>query len=323
MSTSIAPSPLEVRLLGAGQNWMPVCGAIANGLSGYYSALPSGSCASVTTFEPGSACFSGPELTAGGRFDIGMTTPAWLAELAVAGAPPFAEPLKLRALAVLPHNDRLVLSVRKTTGITSITQIAEEKRPLRISTPLRETRHPGVWFTERVLELHGFDFDDIEAWGGKILRNRPKNIDAGSGTVAISPDCDAVFDEAIMTRRWSRIADEAAMTYLPIDPPIADLIRERGWPVGTLNAGALPGLERDIQTLDLSGWLIYCREDLDEEIAYLTIRALDEQQGTINGWFSSPTMGLTSKMDLAQVGRDTPIPLHAGADRYYREHGYL
>jgi TRAP-type uncharacterized transport system substrate-binding protein len=28
-------------------------------------------------------------------------------------------------------------------------------------------------------------------------------------------------------------------------------------------------------------------------------------------------------VDMTKIGRNSPVPLHAGAERYYREKGYL
>jgi hypothetical protein len=313
----------EVRFFGAGQNWLPLSGCIAVGLSGYYSPLPAGSSVSVTSQEPGSAIFNGPALVGAGTFDMGITTPSWVARLAVNGQQPFRKPIALRALATFAHDDRLVFAVRRETGVKSLSQVAEDKVPLRISTPLRETRHAGVWCAERVAELHGFTFDDITAWGGEILRDRPKIVDVRPGMVAINPAFTAIFDEAIMTRRWPAIAREYDLRYLAIEDGPRETLKEWGWPVGVIEAGRLPGVDRDVAAVDFSGWILYCREDLDDELAYLTIQAIDEQQFSINEWFSTPTMGMTSPVDMNRLGRDPAIPLHAGAERYYQEKGYL
>src|SRR5262245_46971387 len=125
--------PVDVRLLGGGQNWMALCARIAIGLNGYYSPLPQGSTVSVTTREPGSNIFEAPVLVAQGDYHMAVTTPAWVGRLAVQGQPPFTEPLPLRALALFAHEDQLVFAVRRQTGIKSLREIKEKRYPLKVS----------------------------------------------------------------------------------------------------------------------------------------------------------------------------------------------
>ena len=62
---------------------------------------------------------------------------------------------------------------------------------------------------------------------------------------------------------------------------------------------------------------------MDEELAYFTIRAIDEQKTFIDRIFEIPLGGLTSQVDMREIARGLPLPLHPGAERYYREKGYL
>jgi uncharacterized protein len=317
-------TPFEVKFLGAGQNWMPLSSCIALGMGSYRSPLPKGSRVSVTTQDPGASIFDGPIKVAAGEYHFGITTPDWVAALAVEGLEPFDTPIPLRAVARFPHDDRMVLAVKKETGITSISQIGERKYPLRISTPVRETRHCGVWFPEQILKLYGFDFDDILSWGGELLNDRPKRLDVvEAGAAPIDPTFDAIFDEAIMTPRWPTLAEAYDLTFLSIDEDILAEAAALGMRPATLDRGIFRGVDEDVRTLDLSGWLLYCHEDCDPDLVYLTAQALDERVGMINQWFSRPTMGMTSTLAIEDVAKDLPIPLHAGAEKYYRENGYI
>lgn len=314
--------PIDVKFLGGGQNWMSICTRIALGLCGYYSPLPPGSTASVTTREPGSNCFDGLISVARGEYDIGITTPFWLGSLAAEGREPFTEPLQVCSMGGFAHEDQLVFAVRRETGITSIQDIKEKRYPLRVSTPLRETRHPGVWCAERVLEEYGFSLDDIEAWGGKVLRDRPKN-QKHPKAVPVSPEFDGVFDEAIMTNRWKNLTRMYDLRFLPIEEAVVRRLEARGWRRRMLKRGTLPGVDQDVLGIDFSGWYLYCRRDLDDEVAYNTIKAIDDQQGSINEWFPDPSSGMTSPVDMRMLPRNLPLPLHPGAEAYYREKNYL
>jgi TRAP transporter TAXI family solute receptor len=314
--------PLEVRFLGGGQNWMTLCSRIALGLNGYYSPLPPGSSVSVTTREPGNNCFEGPELVARRDYDIAITTPFWVGTLAAQGRTPYREPLPLCSLAGFAHRDMLVFAVRRETGITSLADIGAKKFPLKVSTPMRETRHPAVWCAERVLEEYGYSLDDIESWGGKVLRDRPRNQKL-PGAVPVSDQFDAVFDEAIMTNRWKNLTSKYDLRFLSIDGGILRRLEQQGWARSVLPKGRFRGVDEDVPGIDFTGWYLFTRQDLDEELAYLTIKAIDEQQDEINRLFPDPTSGMTANVDMRALCRDLPLPLHPGAERYYRERGYL
>lgn len=315
-------APIDVKLLGGGQNWLPLCARIAIGLNGYYSPLPDGSTVSVTTQEPGRNCFEAPVLVAAGRYHMAITTPAWVGRLAAEGREPFTERLPICSLAKFAHDDRLVFAVRRETGIESLRDIKERKYPLRVSTPVRETRHPGVWGAERVLEEYGFNFDDIVSWGGALLRDRPRT-QALPGVAPVSAEFEAVFDEAVMTPRWINLTQTYDIRFLPVEEDVIRSLEKKGWRRGVLPKGRFRGVDQDVPGIDFSGWYLFCRQDMDEELAYLTIKAIDDQKAFINKWFDGPKSGMTSPVDMRELARDLPLPLHKGAEAYYREKGYL
>ena len=313
--------PIELKLLGSGVNWMPLCGQLALWLGGYYSVLGEGARVSVTAMEPGRSIFDGAHAVANGEFHAAITTPTWLARLAVDGNKPFGKPLPLRAIANFPHNDRMVFAVRKETGIKSFEDIRDRKYPLRVSTTLIETNHPASWCAEQVMNAYGFGFADIEKWGGSVLRDRPRMLSGGGA--AVSQDFDAIFDEAIMTLRWKKLTADHELTFLPVRDDILQRFTQQGWGRGVLAKGLFRGVDADIPTLDFSGWLMYCAENLADDLAYYIVMAIDEQKDAINRVMDRPGSGMTSKIDMRELACDLPVPLHPGAERYYREKGYL
>src|SRR5262249_34219288 len=143
---------------------------------------------------------------------------------------------------------RMVFAVRRETGIASLADIKRRQYPLRVSTPLRETRHVAAWCAEEVLKGYGFDFDDIESWGGEILRDRPRML-SGAGA-PVTEEFDAVFDEAIMTLRWKKLTESYDLNFLPVDEPILAAKEQRGWKRGSLKKGLFRGLDEDVPTFD-------------------------------------------------------------------------
>ncbi|MGN8027215.1 TAXI family TRAP transporter solute-binding subunit [Microbacterium sp. 22242] len=303
---------------------MTIGSLMANGMGGYHGVLPPGSTISAITGTPPSAlALAGPWEVARGTYDFGITTPTWLLDQARRGLGMFEEPLPLRAIAAFPHDDRLAFAVRAETGITSLRQIVEERRPLKISMPTRDQGHPAGWLLDEIFAQSGFSQDDIVSWGGEILRDRPRSQNSPD-SIPVDPRFDAVFDEAIMTLRWKRLTTDYDLRFLPLDEDVLQWCEERGMPRGTIARGRFPGVEEDVPTVDFSGWVMYCAESLADDLVYLAVQALDEQKALMTARFQmSPTPPMTSAFDLTAALELGGIPLHPGAERYYREHGFL
>lgn len=311
--------PIDLKMLGTGSNWMNVGSIIAVAINSYYSPLPAGSTVSVTTMDPGFGSMESPNLVAEGKYDTGMTTPGWYVRLAVEGKPPFTKPLPLRALALFPHDDRMAFVVRKDTGIRSIREIVDRKIPLRYSIPTAIQSHPSIWGADVVFAEYGFTRADLDAWGGKRLQDRPKT-QSDPSVKPISDDWEALFDEAIMTPRWTNITKQYDCTFLPVEEEVLARLEARGMERGVIEKGRFRGIDADVPTLDFSNWIMFCREDLDPDVAYHLVRTIDENRDAFN---KRIPVGLTAPVDPSVMASKMPIPLHPGAERYYTEKGYL
>jgi TRAP-type uncharacterized transport system substrate-binding protein len=326
--------PIEVKILAAGSNWLKVGGMLALGLTGYYSPLPKGSTVSVHTGHTGVMCLEGPRLVDQGVYHFGITTPTWLIRTAAEGRGGFGfaeKPLRLRSLAAFPHFDQLALAVRKDLGITSVRQLKEQKVPLRISTAPTHVDHPVGWVLDALFAEYGFAIEDFERWGGAVVygdrqpnfmekvpegrRDRVSAMKAGA--------LDAVFDEALMTVPWKQVADSVDLTFLPIERDVLQsLERKYGMRAAVIPKGSLRGVNGDVPTIDFAGWVLYCHQDLPDRLAYLMLAGLEQQTVQIESLFQ-PGQGLTAKIDVSTMWRGLDLPLHPGAEKYYKEKGYL
>ncbi len=312
----------EYRFLTPGGNWMKIGSMVSLGLAGYRSPLPAGSRVAVITGDPGAMCMDGPALVDRGEFDVCMTTPLWYGAAAHYGRWRFERPLNVKAIASFPHDDQLLFLVRAETGLRSLHDIREQRYPLRLSVPSSLMKHPAGVVAEEVLAEYGITLQDIEAWGGELLKDRPANQNHPDA-VPVDPSFTAIFDEAIMTRRWQKITTQYDMRFLPVDDDVLARLEARGLPRRFLPAGRFRGQDADVPGVDFSGWVMLANGDLPDEFTYYLARAIDQQKDAIHEVFPSPTAGLTGPVDLAQSARELPLPLHPGAETYYREKGYL
>lgn len=312
---------IDFRILAGGRNWIQFTSYMSVSLACYEGFLPRGSTVSITAGDPGSACMDSPYLVAQGKYHVGITSPAWYGGLAARGLPPFSEPLPLRALAVLPHDDRLIFSVRPETGLTSIEDIRDQKYPLKVMSPEPALRHPATWMVDEVLDAYGFSMQDIFSWGGKRLTTQRKRTRIADTDQPAAPEFDGVFDEAIMTKRWELLCQKYALRFLDIRPDILDAFAARGIPSAVIEKGRLSGLDRNVNTIDFSGWLMFCREDMPEQQAHDVVASLVEQGPVISASFNQKGAGLTGPLTPETLCKKTYMPLHKGAEKYYRSVG--
>ena len=83
------------------------------------------------------------------------------------GTGPFAAPIALRAVTIIPSPDQLAFAVTERTGLKSFQEIRERRYPLRVSMRGQHDHalHPIV---NEVLAAAGFSLDDIVSWGGQV-----------------------------------------------------------------------------------------------------------------------------------------------------------
>lgn len=306
---------MDLKFIGAGHNWTVICSQLAHGSIFRLRDHEPGSTATVTTTDPLLACMEGPRWVAEGRFDIGITTPVWHVDMATRGVGYYSDPLPIKVLGVLEHDDYLAFGVKKSTGIRSLAEIAERKLPLRISMPTKATYSPAGYVIEDVFAEYGFTIDDIREWGGEVRIDQPGDLNFYRGQT-VEDGFDAVFDEAIMARRWQRIADSNDLRFLPIDADVLRRLEDKGMHRGKIQAGRLRGMDADVETVDFRGWVIYCRADLPDPVAQLVVQALDEGAGRISDQFPAPHLGLSERIDIFKAG-SYDLPYHRAAKQYY------
>ncbi len=254
------------------------------------------------------------------RYDFGFGNPVGLSRMAYLGRGFYKNKIPLRAIGVFPTWDRLIFAVRKDSGIQSLEDIKKQKYPLRISTRRKGKLQTTLYVIEEVLKAYDIRLSDIERWGGKIIpaaspSSPERNIAIRSGTA------DAVFDEGV--KSWGATALDAGMRFLPVDEGVLRQIKKIGFPSAILTRKHYPKMDRDIRTVDFSGWTFFCHADLPSEIAYNMAKAVDlcYKQIPVDHFDKRP-MTIREFCRGGEAGQ-LNIPLHPGAKKYFRERGYL
>jgi TRAP transporter TAXI family solute receptor len=209
----------------------------------------------------------------------------------------------LRAIAVLWVNNFYVL-VRRDSPLHSITDL----RGRRVGIIVPGTS--GEFSTRIILGAHGMSYADIEPLFEPSDKIVPK---LGRG------ELDAVFSANPLMLDTARLVNQTVpLRLLPIDRSVINRLRG-SYPFlrpVTMAPDDLFGQARAIETLGAE-WLLVCRSDLPEELVYQLTREFFAQL---------PAMARSHReaalIDPEQ-GPATPIPLHPGAARYYREREVL
>ncbi len=218
------------------------------------------------------------------------------------GRPPFRN---LRTIANL-YPESVHIVVRRESDIRSVRDLVGK----RVS--LDEPGSGTLIDAELVLGMYGIAIDDIDAAymkpGVAIERIRRNQLDA------------FFFVAGYPARAVSELAADAQVRLLPIDGAAAERLtaRYRFFARDHIPEGVYPGIPR-IATISVGAqWLVSAA--VDPELVYAITRALwnhNSRRLLDNGHAKGQAIRLETALD------GIAVPLHSGAQRYYREIGML
>jgi TRAP-type uncharacterized transport system substrate-binding protein len=226
---------------------------------------------------------------------------------------------ELRALGTMPQTDRLVVAIKAEHGIRSFEDLRKKQPKLRIAASPDDGVNTVGYATHRMLECAGVPRATIESWGGSFIEHERPNDCVGA---VASGKADAVIHEAIMTPWWQDLANKNDMAFLTLEEKtLAAMQRAYDWPRATLKAGYLKGMNEEFTTLDFSDFLVVARADLPEDLAHLIAWIMCERREGLERTIRHippERCGITYPLVPGKIAK-TSIPLHPGAERYYRE----
>ena len=249
-----------------------------------------------------------------GGLEAAFVNPSALLTQAYRGVGLFRTALPVRIIASYPSWDRFVFMVHPRTGIRSLKDIKAKQYPLRVSVR-EDPTHSTLVLIEQAFALHGLKLQDIEAWGGRIITC------GGPSDVRRLEPLGARRDRRGVRRGHQGVAERGAggrLVPLEIEPAEFDALGQLGWRRVVLPKARFPGLARDFDTFDFSGWPIYTSASLPEQMAYDICGALAAREAEVP--WEKGTGG--SALHMVRETESTPmdVPLHPGAERWYREH---
>lgn len=219
------------------------------------------------------------------------------------------------------ENIRLLMNIRsifyftcmldKNLGIISFDDIKEKKPALVCAVGAAGSGSEEVF--RAVFEAHGITYEDIESWGGRI-----EYVGGGSGADLFRDGHVNVLSNAAPQpySTWVEVAASRDVVLLPIDDAAADVMKELGYDVDTIDTTPYGDPTGMILSAGPTSILIV-NKDVDEELVYQMTKLLYENFDNL----------IEVQSDLRgfdpENAANAEIPLHPGAERYYREIGLI
>lgn len=304
-SSEPSPSTDEVAWPATMQRFS--CGT--GGTTGAFYIIGAGICNVVTTnatniditAEVTGATLDNIAMVSAGDCEFGLAN-ADFAMYAYEGIETYDEPQDVLAIASLyPTTCHIVAS--KSSGITSLEDMAGK----RISVgPFGSGNRMG---SERLLNQVGLTFDDITALD---LTNAEAIDSLKDGTIDAfilysGAPLSSIIDLTTTTDvTWISLSDEF----------IADFIEAYPYYMGITMTPDIYNTEEPVQCIGVNNIMI-CNSQVDEDIVYLFTKTMYENVEQIWAVHSE-----ASKITLDSA-MNVPIPLHPGAEKYYKEVGLM
>ncbi len=270
-------------------------------------------------FRPSLKLASGSAIMAhdvvAGNVDMAFVNPSGLLTQAYRGAGLFEAPLPVRIVANYPSSDQFAIVAHKRTGLKSIQDIKDGKYPLKISVR-EDPTHSSLVLIDQIFAVYGFSLKDLVAWGGALmLTGSPLNEERRMKPMR-EGRLDAIADEGMVT--WF---DEAlAHDYVPLEfsAECFEAVCRLGWRRVDLAPGTpYANLVRNHACFDFSGWPIYTRASMPDDVVYKVCAAIAARQMEIP-WEERSWAGIAQPFTETDA---TPmdVPLHPGTERWLKD----
>ena len=206
-------------------------------------------------------------------------------------------------------------------GITTMAQLAGHVKnggKIKVAAPMKGTSDLPLMNT--ILAFYGISLDDIENAGGKVFHAvysdmvnlyKDKHVDYVFTHLALP---GAAVTEMTVSRDSSLIAlSDACIDHLHTE--LGTLSRDSGRSL--IPTGTYKGQTADVPTVVSAGELII-NKDVPDNVAYTIIKIICENTEELY------KINPANKNFVPETGwKNVALPLHPGAEKYYRDAGYM
>jgi len=202
----------------------------------------------------------------------------------------------------------------KRSGITSLEEVARKKLPVRfVAQPMGSASE----FSMRlILEAYGMPYDTIKSWGGSVTPTSTGVAQAQmvDGKADIWINMVTAGHPAI-----SELAISTELLFLPLGDEVIGKLTAYGYERASLPPKSFKGQDQDVP---LVGWptILIAHKDLKPEVAYmLTKTIVENKEKMVKAHAGFKDFHPENAWKLGDYG----IPLHPGAEKYYKDKGMM
>ncbi len=263
-----------------------------------------------------------PVRVAAGQDDLGWGI-TFVDKMAYEGLAPLYEKPNpgLRAIGGYFGYFHIHFVAAKGTGAITVGDLAEMikgGKAIRIAVPMKGTS--DLPMVENILGYYGVSLDDIKKVGGEAFHAVYADM------VSLYQDRHVDFVSTHLSLPAAAITEmffSRDSTLLSISEECIDAMHEKLGTVGreaglcSVPAGTYTGQDSDVPTVATAGELLIS-EDVPEVVAYTITKILCENVGELHVIHEA-----NKTFDPETGWKNAAVPLHPGAERYYKEKGYL
>jgi TRAP transporter TAXI family solute receptor len=291
-----------------GSSWYVYGGVMGSVLR---AALPSGS---VIDILPYAGAAANVNLVSEGKAQLGLAFPV-SAVWARKGEVSFKQKIT-NVYGLIGGLDEYYVGIvaTKKSKISSLSDIAKKKMPIHLATMTRGSI--GEIVSGQVMAAVDAPYETIRSMGGRVTHTSYQVI------ADMLTDGKADLFMHVVTAghpAMSEIAMTAEVVFQNIPDEAIKKLTALGWNPATLPANTFKGQTTPIKTIGTSTNLI-CSDKLPNDVAYAITKVLCESSKTLIAGHA----GLkTFKPSLAWKPELLGVPLHPGAEKFYREKGWM
>jgi TRAP transporter TAXI family solute receptor len=312
--TSLEPTTLTWVAGGVGGGWYVQAGGIARTIAEKEPKL-------VIKVVPGGGVVN-PVRVATHKDDLGWGI-TFVDKMAFKGLEPiYKEPNPdVRSLGGIFGIYHIHFLAAKDKGITTVAELADmvkAGKSLKVAAPMKGTS--DLPLVENILGFYGISLDDIEKAGGKIFHA----VYADMVNLYKDKHVDYVFTHlAVPGAAITEMAVSRDSTLLSVSDECVDHLNET---LGTLSRdtgqavipkGSYKGQDVDVVAIVSAGELLI-NKDVSDLVAYTIIKIICDNIDEVH------TINPANKYFIPEVGwKNVAVPLHPGAEKFYKEAGYM
>lgn len=231
------------------------------------------------------------------------------------GRAPYKKPLQnVASLANVNDTSRLSIIVSADLPVETFDELMEKKLPIRLDRGAKGTLHNVVG--SMLLAEYGYTYDDITKWGGAhtgvSANDRVGMFQDGTlnAYFTLGPGQQSHIQELVLN---------AKVKWLPVSEKVLkSLVAKTGQGIGVIPADFYGGaVGKDIPCVTDSTVMLV-RKSMSEADVYKIAKALVEGHKELHA--VQPTW---KTLVPAHMTENLALPLHPGAEKYYREAGII